>query len=279
MPATSPMPPLPRIVRPFLVDPAANTTCSRPVASKTHLVLIPSFNSGRLLASTVSEARLVWAPVWIVLDGSNDGSSAPVEAIARMDPAVRVLRLPANAGKGAAVCHGLAAALSQGFTHALVMDADGQHPADRIAAFMAASHAAPEALIMGRPVFGPDAPWPRVVARRLCNAVAALETRRVVGDTLFGFRVYPVAPLLSVMQASRGMRRFDFDPEAVVRLAWLGLPLIHLPARVRYLTRAEGGVSHFRYLRDNCLLIRMHLRLTWAALIRTLKKRSSSREA
>jgi glycosyltransferase involved in cell wall biosynthesis len=245
-----------------------NTTEGDPAVSLTHLVLIPSFDSGQLLVSTVVAARRHWAPVWVVVDGSTDGSADMVEAMARTDPALRVLRLPVNRGKGAAVRQGLLAAQTSGFTHALVMDADGQHPAESIAAFMARSIAAPNALIMGRPVFGADAPWVRVALRRLCNGFATLETWRPVGDTLFGFRVYPVAALLSVMQASSGMRGFDFDPEAVVRLAWQGMKLIHLPTEVRYLSRAEGGISHFRYVRDNLLLTGMHLRLGILALTR-----------
>jgi glycosyltransferase involved in cell wall biosynthesis len=239
-----------------------------PAISRTHLVIIPSFDSGRLLGRTVAAARKHWAPVWVVIDGSTDGSAAAVEAMAATDSALRVMHLPCNRGKGAAVRHGLIAARASGFTHALVMDADGQHPADRIPCFMAASAAAPDALVMGRPVFGADAPWIRVVSRRLCNACATLVTLRQVGDTLFGFRVYPIAPLLAVMQARYGMRRFDFDPEAVVRLARGGTPLIHMAAAVRYLSRAEDGVSHFKYVRDNLLLTGMFLRLTLAAIVR-----------
>jgi glycosyltransferase involved in cell wall biosynthesis len=237
-----------------------------PAASGSHLVIIPSFNTGRLLEVTVAEARACWAPVWVVIDGSTDGSAVAIEAMARMDPALRVIRLGHNRGKGEAVRTGLAAADAMGFTHALVMDADGQHPAASIAVFMAASAAAPAAVVMGSPVFGEDAPWIRVVSRRLSNSIAALLTWRHVGDALFGFRVYPIAALLSVMRASRGMRRFDFDPEAVVRLVWAGAPLIHLPTPVRYPDRSEGGVSHFRYLRDNMLLTGMYLRLGGTAM-------------
>ncbi len=239
--------------------------------SSTHLVIIPSYNSGQLLERTVQAARCQWSPVWVLIDGSTDGSAAAVEAMARSDPALRVLYLLRNGGKGAAVRHGLMMAVAIGFTHALVMDADGQHPAGRIPDFMASSATALDALVMGSPVFGPDAPWIRIVWRRLSNAAAAVVTQRAVGDTLFGFRVYPIRPLLDAMQASRGMRRFDFDPEAVVRLAWNGVPLVHLPAQVRYLSPAEDGVSHFRYGRDNWLLIRMYCRLAMLGVLRACR--------
>jgi glycosyltransferase involved in cell wall biosynthesis len=245
--------------------------CCRPASSDTHLVLIPSFNSGRLLQDTVAAARACWGPVWVVIDGSTDDSAAAITSMAEADPGLRVLRLPSNQGKGSAVRHGLAAAQARGFTHALVMDADGQHPAESIATFMATSASAPDAVVMGRPVFGGDAPWIRVLSRRLGNTIAVLMTLRPVGDTLFGFRVYPIAALLSAMRASGGMRRFDFDPEAVVRLAWDDTQLIHLPTPVRYLSRAEGGISHFNYVRDNLLLTRMYFRLGLTAIRRSFR--------
>jgi glycosyltransferase involved in cell wall biosynthesis len=244
-----------------------NRGAGSPAASTTHVVIIPSFNSGRLLVRTVAAARDHWAPVWVVIDGSTDDSAAAVEAMGGTDTSLRVIRLPRNCGKGAAVRQGLIAARIHGFTHALVMDGDGQHPPNYIPRFMAASAAAPDALVMGRPVFGADAPWIRVVSRRLCNACAALVTLRRVGDTLFGFRVYPIAPLLAAMAASSGMRGFDFDPEAVVRLARDGRRLIHLPTPVRYLSRAEDGVSHFQYVRDNMLLTGMFARLCLEAIV------------
>jgi glycosyltransferase involved in cell wall biosynthesis len=239
----------------------------RRAKSDSHLVIIPSFNTGRLLEATVAAALAHWVPVWVVIDGSTDNSAAAVETIAQTDSALRVFRLPRNQGKGEAVRFGLMVAEASGFTHALVLDADGQHPTERISDFMAMSAASPEAVIMGRPVFGADAPWIRVVSRRLSNACATLMTLRRVGDTLFGFRVYPIAKLLSVMRASHGMRRFDFDPEAVIRLAWSGTPLIHLPTCVRYPSRADGGVSHFNYVLDNLLLMRMYLRLSLGAML------------
>ncbi|MBL6457051.1 glycosyltransferase family 2 protein [Belnapia sp. T6] len=239
------------------------------MAAPTHLVLIPSYNTGRQVLETVRAARAAWTPVWVVVDGSTDGTDALLRDAAAEDPGLRVIVLPRNAGKGAAVLHGLREAAGQGFTHALVMDADGQHPADRIGAMMAASQAAPEALVLGLPIFGPEAPRVRVQGRRLSNGLAGLETLGGgIGDCLFGFRVYPIGPLIAVMGRRPWMRRFDFDPEAAVRLCWRGLPVVNLPVPCRYLSKEEGGVSHFHYGRDNLLLTWMHTRLILGMLLR-----------
>lgn len=221
-----------------------------------YFVLIPSYNSGGRLAQTVKAAREAWPDVWVVIDGSTDGSDAALPAQAGL----RVIRRARNGGKGAAVLEGLLAA-DGSFTHVLVMDADGQHPAEHIRAFIAASRQRPEAMILGQPVFPADAPRLRVLGRRLSNALAHWETGLPIGDALFGFRIYPAAPLLEVMRASRHMRGYDFDTEALVRLAWRGVPPVLRPAPVRYFSTAQGGISHFRYGRDNLRLAGMHARL------------------
>lgn len=230
-------------------------------ASTSQVVLIPSYNTGTRLIATVADARRFWRPVWVVIDGSTDGSAAALSERFRDDPGVRVLRRDRNGGKGAAVLDGLRQASAQGFSHALVMDADGQHPAASIAEFMALSGAQPEAMILGVPVFDASAPRLRVVGRQISNAWAKLETLGAIGDSLFGFRVYPVVPLLAIMDSSRWMRGFDFDVEAAVRLSWSGVPAINRAAPVRYFRPDEGGISHFRYGRDNLLLTWMHARL------------------
>ncbi|WGF86680.1 glycosyltransferase family 2 protein [Marinivivus vitaminiproducens] len=229
-------------------------------ASATHLIVIPSYNTGDKLEETVRSALAAWSPVWLVLDGSTDNSAERVRAIAH--PGLRVIALPANRGKGGAVLAALEQARAEGFTHALTMDADGQHPVDRIAPFMVASQEAPQAMILGMPVFDASAPAIRVHGRKLSRWLAGIHTRWTwTGDPLCGFRVYPIADLLAAMAETAWMRRFDFDPEAAVRLSWRGVPAIDLPVRVRYFRPEEGGVSHFRYLRDNLLLIGMNARL------------------
>lgn len=230
--------------------------------SATHLVLIPSYNPGPAVLTTVQAARAQWPVVWVIDDGSNDGSTASLQELAASDPGLHLIVLPRNSGKGAAVLAGLEAAAAAGFTHVLTMDADGQHPAALIPDFMAASQAAPAAMILGKPVFGPEAPALRVNGRKVSNGWANFETLWMgIGDSLYGFRVYPIAPLMRIMRGRRWMRRFDFDPEAVVRLCWAGVQPINKDAPVRYLSAEEGGVSHFRYLRDNILLTWMHTRL------------------
>jgi len=235
----------------------------------SHLVLIPSYNTGATLFDTVRAARAQWNPVWVVIDGSTDGSVKGIQAMAAEDPGLKVLLLPHNQGKGAAVMHGLAQAQAAGYTHALTMDADGQHPAALIPQFMALSMRRADAMVLGRPIFDASAPLLRVRGRKVSNSWTHLETLGAgIGDSLYGFRVYPVAELLAIMRRQRWMRRFDFDTEAVVRLAWRGVTPLNLDAPVKYLKPEEGGVSHFQYGRDNLLLTWMHTRLVLEFLVR-----------
>jgi glycosyltransferase involved in cell wall biosynthesis len=237
--------------------------------SHTHLVLIPSYNTGGKVLQTVWEARQVWQPVWVVVDGSTDGTLEALQALARDDPGLRILALPVNSGKGAAILHGLREADTAGYTHVLAMDADGQHPADRIQEFMTASQANPAAQILGVPIFDATAPRERVHARKIVNWWANLETLWVgIGDSLFGFRVYPVRPLLEIMEWQPWMRGYDFDSEAAIRLCWRGYPPINKAVPVKYFLPEDGGVSHYRYFRDNVILFCMHLRLLLESILR-----------
>jgi len=237
--------------------------------SSSHLVLIPSYNTGGKVLQTVWEAKRAWQPVWVVVDGSTDGTLEALQALARDDPEIRVLALPRNQGKGAAILHGLREAGAQGYTHVLAMDADGQHPETHICEFMEVSRANPNAQILGVPVFDATAPLERVYARRIVNWWVNLETLwEGIGDSLFGFRVYPVGPLLEIMERQPWMRGYDFDSEAAVRLCWRGINPINIAVPVRYFRPEEGGVSHFSYLRDNVVLFCMHVRLLVEYLLR-----------
>ena len=242
------------------------------IPSSTHILMIPSYNTGRKLQETVKEALEQWAPVWVIVDASTDGSEKPIIEMAKDNPNLMIIQLQKNVGKGGALFEGMIRAQQAGYTHALTMDADGQHPAHLIPVFMATSLKQPNAMVLGKPVFGADAPALRVNGRKVSNWWANLETLwQGIGDSLYGFRVYPITPLHKIMSQNRWMRRYDFDPEAVVRLCWAGVKPINIDAPVKYLTAEEGGISHFNYLRDNTLLTGMHIRLMLGFMVRLPK--------
>lgn len=233
------------------------------------VVLIPSYNTGRLLADTVKHALEHWNEVLVVIDGSTDGSEKAVGSMQSAHPGLRLIKQPRNRGKGAAVLRGAESAAGEGFTHILTMDADGQHPPDWIPKFIDLVQSHPEAVLFGTPVFGSEAPQLRVQGRRISNAWSNLETLGWgIGDSLFGMRVYPVQALLRAFRGTLFARRFDFDTEIAVRVCWQGVPALNVPTPVRYLTAEEGGVSQFRYFRDNAVLTWMHTRLFFGFIFR-----------
>lgn len=249
-----------------------------------HLILIPSYNTGAQLLTTVRSVLSVWPDVWVVIDGSTDGSERALEPYQTPHPGLRILRRERNGGKGAAVASALAPARAAGFTHALVMDADGQHPVTHVRAFIDVSRSTPEAMVLGQPVFGPEAPLERLYGRKVSIGLTHLETLgREIADPLFGFRIYPIAPLEQALSATSQARGYDFDPEVVVRLFWAGVPVINVPAPCRYLSPGEGGVSHYHYLRDNVKMAWLHLRLLselvgwrWRQVRRLRRQRAES---
>jgi glycosyltransferase involved in cell wall biosynthesis len=232
-----------------------------------HCVIIPSYNSGHLLKATVREVLAYSSTVIVVIDGSTDGSQTDLILLADETPQLHIITLPMNSGKGAAVLKGFEFALQQGFTHAVVFDSDGQHGASDLPRFFAASVKYPEAMILGVPLFGTEAPRLRVNGRLVGNWWTNLETLwGGIHDSLFGFRLYPIIPSLQILNSIRGGRRFDFDTQLAVRLYWLGVPPVNLTTPVYYKKKDAGGVSHFRYFRDNLLLVVIHTRLTLRAL-------------
>lgn len=245
----------------------------RPNTRSKSCIILPSYNSGSTLKPTVSSVTAQWPFVWVIIDASTDGSGESITPFERPDGAfLRRIVLGVNAGKGGAVLEGLRAAADAGFSHALVMDADGQHDPASIERFMEASMADPGAMILGVPRFGPEAPIERVRGRRIGNWFTQLDTLWLgIEDSLFGFRVYPVSETLKIMQSIRTARRFDFDTEVAVRLVWAGVRPVNLTAPVSYPSDQHGGVTHFHYLRDNVLLIATHARLILGMVVRIPK--------
>ena len=227
-------------------------------------VVIPSYNNGPQLEQTVRGVMAVWQPVIVVIDGSTDGSGVPVVQLAAQEPGLHALAQPGNTGKGAAVFAALNYAVDRGFTHAAVFDADGQHDPADLPRFMEVAKEKPLALVMGMPEFGDDAPAAHVIGHSIADFFARVETLHPdLGDSLFGLRVYPVLATIKAMRRIRGGRHFDFDTQMAVRLPWLGVPTARVPAKVRY---PADRARHFRYLRDNLLLIRVHCWLLLRAI-------------
>lgn len=237
-------------------------------------VLIPVFNHERAVGAVVAAVRNHQLPCILVDDGSGPSCARTLDALAAADPGVQVLRLPGNLGKGGAVAAGLRAAARQRFTHALQLDADGQHDVRDLPGFLAASGKEPRAVICGRPVFGPDMPRSRFYGRYLTHVFVWLNTLSFdIRDAMCGFRVYPVAELVRLLDEERPGSRMDFDIEVLVRLHWRGVPMRWLDTRVGY---PQDGISHFRLGLDNLLISTMHLRL-FLGMLRRLPRLVSRR--
>jgi glycosyltransferase involved in cell wall biosynthesis len=229
--------------------------------------IIPTYENPQTIEAVVQAVRAHIPDVIVVDDGSSEPTRAVVRSLAERGLATVDLRAK-NGGKGAAVKTGLLLAQRLGFTHALQIDADGQHDVADIPNLLAVSRAEPRALVLGQPIFDDTAPKARLYARRLSILWCSVETlSKRVGDPLCGFRVYPVDAALDVRARGDAM---DFDPEVAVRLVWAGHPVVHVPTRVRYLAARDGGVSHYRGFLDTLLISWMHTRLVVIGALRLL---------
>ncbi len=223
------------------------------------VAVIPTYDNPRTVRGVVEQVRAHGLDVIVVDDGSGPEGRDACAALAR-DGLATLVRRDHNGGKGAACKDGFAKARALGFTHAFQIDADGQHDIARIPAFLEASAQRPEALVLGYPEYDASAPRSRRFARGLTSFWVALEVgkRDAVKDAMIGFRVYPLDATAKLPRFGDGM---EFDIEVVVQLVRRGTPTVNLPVAVRYLTRDEGGVSHFQPLRDNLRFAWMHSRL------------------
>ncbi|MEP7244609.1 MAG: glycosyltransferase family 2 protein, partial [Gammaproteobacteria bacterium] len=210
--------------------------------------------------------RAAGLPCVMVDDASSLECARELDRLAMADTEVSLVRLPVNLGKGGAVMAGLRAAHERGFTHALQIDADGQHAMSDITRFVAESRAHPEVLVCGRPVFDQAMPRGRFYGRYLTHVFVWLNTLSFdIPDSMCGFRMYPLAPVLQLVESSRLGSRMDFDVEVLVRLHWRGQPMRWLDTRVSY---PLDGVSHFRMVWDNVLMVRLQVRLLAGMLLR-----------
>jgi glycosyltransferase involved in cell wall biosynthesis len=228
--------------------------------------VIPVYEHGGSVGDVVAAVRNSGLACFLVDDGSGPECADRLESIAGADAAIQLLRHPLNQGKGAAVRTGLLAAAACGFSHALQIDADGQHELADIPRFLAESRSNPDAVICGQPVFGASAPRARLYGRRLTGFWVWVNTlSRDIPDAMCGFRIYPLGPVAALLQRVRFGRRMDFDIEILVRLHWLGVPMRWITTRISY---PQGGLSHFRMRLDNLLIARAHTLLFFGMLAR-----------
>lgn len=215
----------------------------------------------------VAAVRTHGLEVVVVDDGSDAACAKVLDELAALHGAGMVLlRLGHNQGKGGAMMAGLRHALSLGYTHALQIDADGQHEVADIPQFLAASAEHPDAVICGVPVYDESVPKARLYGRYATHVWVWINTLSLdIADSMCGFRVYPLAPIVKLFNHARLGRRMDFDSELLVRLHWRGMRIVNLPTRVRY---PADGVSHFQLVRDNLLISGMHARMLAGMLLR-----------
>jgi len=224
-----------------------------------HCFLIPIYDHGRTIRDVVRSLEPHGAPCLVIDDGSGEETGEILRALERDFDWVVLRRSPENRGKGAAITRGLELAAELGFTHAITLDADGQHDVRDVPRFLEASRERPEALVLGEPVFDESVPTSRRLGRRISCVLAQVETlSRAIHDPLCGFRSIPVAPALAVLASHRLGRRMDFDPELAVRMVAAGTPVVNLPTWVRY---PDDGISHFRMFRDNVRISWLHTRM------------------
>jgi predicted LPLAT superfamily acyltransferase len=233
-------------------------------------LLIPVYNHGTLIEATYEKLRRFQLPCIVVDDGSDADTANVLQNLAERETQITLLRLPQNSGKGAAVMCGIAAAQAAGYTHALQIDADGQHNADDIPALLALAEKNPTALVSGAPQYGDDIPRARLYGRHITHFWVWIETLSFdIVDSMCGFRVYPVASTHDLMQRKAISRRMAFDTDIMVRLHWSGIPVLFLPTRVCY---PANGISHFRGLRDNLQISWLHTRLTCTMLAQQITR-------
>lgn len=229
-------------------------------------LIIPIYNHGETIGRTVDRLTPYGIPIYIVDDGSDAGTQATLAALAARQPLVRLHRLPRNGGKGAAVMAGFRLTFADGFTHALQIDADGQHDTDDVPRFLERARRRPEAIIAGKPIYDDSVPKARLYGRLITHFWVWVETLSFsIGDSMCGFRAYPLAPTVALIDRVAIPCRMDFDIEIIVRLMWAGVPVENLPTRVTY---PPDGLSHFDVLRDNVRISWMHTRLCAGMVVR-----------
>lgn len=227
-------------------------------------VLIPCYDHAATLGAVLDGLQPLALPCFVVDDGSNEENRSYMDGLLQTRPWVRLERRSRNGGRGAALKTGYRLAGRLGFTHAVQLDADGQHDPNDVSALLDAARDRPNAIVLGNPVFDGSAPAARRYGRWISRVWVWIETRSVaVRDPLCGLRCLPLIPLLNLLELNRCGDHMEFDTEIAVRLIWAGHPVVNVPVRVRYFS---DGLSHFHMLWDNLRISWLHTRLSLNSL-------------
>jgi glycosyltransferase involved in cell wall biosynthesis len=227
--------------------------------------IVPSHDHWKVVGTVVARLRAAGLAVFVIDDGSGEPARTVLAGLHDEAGGVTVVRLDPNQGKGCAVVAGFRLALAAGFTHAVQVDADGQHDLDALAGLLALSDRYPTALVSAQAVYDETVPLGRRIGRWVTHVWVWIETLSLdIADSMCGFRVYPLAAVGSLLARHGVGRRMDFDPEIMVRLFWAGTPVVMLPVKVIY---PPDNTSNFDLLADNWRITRMHTRLVVAMLL------------
>ena len=228
-------------------------------------VVVPVYNHEHAIGGVVAAIRAQRVPIVLVDDGSSQACADVLQRLSATSD-VTLVRHERNSGKGAAVTTGFRTAHRLGYTHAVQIDADGQHTVSDVSRFLDEARQHPDAVICGRPIFDASIPRSRYYGRYLTHSLVWLETLSFeLIDTMCGFRVYPLAPTLALLDRRPVGARMDFDTDVLVRLHWRGVRTRWLATAVRY---PVDGVSHYRMFFDNVRMTSLHIRLLLGMLVR-----------
>lgn len=241
--------------------------------------VIPVYNHHEKLPEVLKALRALSLHCILVDDGSNETTKTVLHQLAGEQDSVSLYNLSWNQGKGTAVMEGLMRAQQAGFSHAVQIDADGQHDSEALPKLLQTAQQFPEALVSGKPVYNQSVPKSRLYGRKITRFWVCVETlSKEIEDAMIGFRVYPLVAACKLIQETDLTRRMDFDIEVIVRLNWAGIPVKSVPVNIHY---PAGGLSHFDAVADNIRISTLHTRLFFGMLKRlpVLARRLSQRNA
>ncbi|MDR3439084.1 glycosyltransferase [Telmatospirillum sp.] len=232
--------------------------------------IVPTYRHWQALPRIVAGLRAAGLAVYIIDDGNDEPAAAAIAALDDPQNAVAVHRLAVNQGKGTAVIEGFRLAWNAGYSHAVQIDADGQHDLAALPALLELAKRHQQALITGQPRYDASIPVGRKIGRWVTHVWVWIETLSLqITDSMCGFRVYPLAAVQTLLDQEDVGRRMEFDTEIMVRLFWRGTSVAHVPVDVVY---PADNTSNFDLWRDNLRISWMHTRLVTGMLRRLVTR-------